>query len=60
MAKSRSESPLRQAEGNKTMPGPGIGNTHVVRGFSPVQEYKDSTTLKGCTTEMGQPEMRQA
>jgi len=23
MAKSRSESPLREAEGNRTMPGPG-------------------------------------
>jgi len=31
-----------------------------VRGFSLVQEHKESTTLKGRTTEKGQPEMRQA
>jgi hypothetical protein len=33
---------------------------NVVRGFSLVQEHKESTTLKGRATEKGQPEMRQA
>jgi len=37
MAESQSGSPLREAEGKRTMPGPGKALLNVVRGFSLVQ-----------------------
>jgi len=50
---------IRRGEKNDAWPGQNAV-LNVVRGFSLVQEHKESTTLKGRTTEKGQPEMRQA
>jgi len=50
---------IRRGEENNAWPGQ-KAVLDVVRGFSLVQEHKESTILKGCATETGQPDMRQA
>jgi len=50
---------IRRGEENNAWPGQ-KAVLDVVRGFSLVQEHKESTILKGRATETGQPDMRQA